>query len=77
MTKRTFQERFYNHISYVRSKKLDERSGKHFTKEGHTLDDMQGVILEKVHSKNPATLKIREQYYIDHFDTFRKGLNRE
>ena len=76
-TKRSYQERKYNHICYIRSKKTDEVSGKHFCQKDHTIHDMKGLLIEKVHSRNPVTLKFREHYYINKFDTFRNGLNRE
>ena len=76
-TKRTFLDRYYNHISYVRQGKLKEPSGKHFNKPGHNLEHMKGLLIERVRSNDPVTLKMREEYYIDKFDTFRNGLNKE
>ena len=70
-------ERYYNHISYVRQKKSTETAGKHFNKPCHKLEHMRGLMIEEVRSNDPMTLKIREQYYIDKFDTYQNGLNRE
>ena len=76
-TKRSVQERHYNHIGYIRYNNLGEVSGKHFNQPNHHQHNMKGLLLEKVHSKNPITLKVREKFYINKFDTFDKGLNRE
>ena len=77
MTKRSFLERYYNHISYIRQKKLNEPAGKHFNLKGHGLQHMKGLLIENVRSNDPLILKIREEFYIDRFDTFQNGLNRE
>ena len=76
-TKRTFQDRHYNHICYIRYKNMGEVSGKHFNQENHNQHHMKGLLLEKVHSKNPIVLKAREKHYINKFNTYEKGLNRE
>ena len=39
--------------------------------------DMLGLLIERVRSRNPTTLNIREQFYINKLDTFEHWLNRE
>ena len=41
------------------------------------VSNIEGLVIEKVKSKDPFVLKEREQMYIRKFDTFKNGLNRE
>ena len=49
----------------------------HFNIPGHSVADIEGIVLEKVRSEDPFILKTREHYYIQKFDSFRNGLNKE
>ena len=76
-TIQTFQKRFSQHIGYIKSNNVNEPSGSHFTLSGHSVADIEGLVLEQVRSKDPFILKRREHFYIRKFDSFRNGLNRE
>ena len=55
-----------------------EASGAHFNlTPGHNVSDMQGLVLEKVMSKDPHVLAARERLLISKFNTYRRGLNRQ
>ena len=73
----SFQQRFSQHRDYVKRGIVTEASGEHFSLPGHSVADMQGLVLEKVKSKDPFVLKAREHFFIQKFDSYRKGLNRE
>ena len=77
LTRRPFKTRLAEHKQYVRSKLLDKPSGFHFNKAGHNLSHLNGLVLEKVTSGDPFVLRAREYLYIQKFDTYRNGLNKE
>ena len=51
---------------------LDKPSGFHFNQ-----PSLAGLVLEPVKSPDPFVLKAREFYYIQIFDTYNNGLNKE
>ena len=61
----------------VRSEILEEPSGFHFNQQGHDLSHFAGLVLEHVKSRDPFVLRAREYLYIQKFDTYRNGLNKE
>ena len=75
-TKRKFQIRFSEHRDYAKSLKINEPSGEHFNKSGHSVHNLKGMVLEKVKSTDPFVLKIREARLIRKFDTYHHGLNK-
>ena len=77
MTTRKFQIRFSEHLGYIKSDKCSEPSGEHFCLPGHTLSDIQGLVLEQVTNKNPYILRAREELLIQKFDSYKHGLNKE
>ena len=56
---------------------LDTLSGSHFNQPGHNLSHLAGLVLEKVKSADPFVLRAREFLYIQKFDSYRNGLNKE
>ena len=76
-TTQTFQKRFSQHRDYVKQGMLSEPSGQHFNLPGHSVSDMEGLVIEQVNNKDPFILKAREHHYIRMFDTYRNGLNKE
>ena len=76
-TKRKFKDRLAEHRDYPKRDVLTEPSGMHFTKRGHNVSHLRGLVLEKVRSRDPFILKTREHLLIKKFDTFRHGLNQE
>ena len=49
---RQFKKRFAEHRDIT-----DQPSGEHFTKSGHSVHDLEGLLIEKVHSKDPFVLQ--------------------
>ena len=76
-TKRSFKARYSEHRDYIKSDNLDEASGLHFNKPGHSVSDMKEIVIEKVKSKDPFVLDQREHLFIKRFDTYKNGLNEE
>ena len=76
-TKRKFKNRLTEHRDYPKRDILTEPSGCHFTKRGHNVSNLKGLVLEKVRRSDPFMLKSRENLLIQKFDTFRHGLNQE
>ena len=76
-TRKTFQQRFSQHRDYVKREILTEPSGEHFNLPGHSISDIEGLVIEQVKDKDPFILKSREHMLIQKFDTFRNGLNKE
>ena len=76
-TKRKFKDRLAEHRDYPKRDVVREPSGSHFTKRGHNVSDLKGLVLEQVRSRDPFILKSREHMLIQKFDTFRNGLNQE
>ena len=60
-TSRTLQERFSEHLGYVKNKQLNKATGEHFNSKGHNQSDMKICILEKVHSNSDQVRKQREK----------------
>ena len=77
LSTRKFQLRFSEHLGYVKSDKLTEPSGEHFNMPGHSIHDMEGIVLEAVRSNDPYVLRAREALLIQKFNSFRMGLNKE
>ena len=59
------------------SEKLEEPAGNHFNEGTHSVANMTGCVLESVRSQDKYVLSVRETMYIQKFDTFRNGLNKE
>ena len=74
---RSFQERMAEHRDYAKRGILTEPAGDHFNTPGHSVSDLRGCILEKVKSRDKFVLASREHFYIQKFDTYRNGLNKE
>ena len=76
-TVQTFQKRFSQHRDYVKRNIQTEPAGEHFSLPGHSVSDIEGIVIEKVRNSDPFVLKSCEHYYIRKFDSYRNGLNRE
>ena len=78
MTSRSFKTRMSEHRDYPKRDIDTEPSGQHFTKRGHNVSDMRGLVLEEVKSKDPFVLRAQESILIKKkFNTYRHGLNNE
>ena len=75
-TKRKFKDRLSEHRYYLRYD-VTTPSGSHFTKHGHNVSHLKGLVLEKVKSRDPQVLRRKEHQMIKKFDTFKHGLNQE
>ena len=73
MTSCPFRTRMSEHRDYPKRDIDTEPSGQHFTKRGHNVSDMKGLVLEEVRSKDPFVLRARESILIKKFDTFRNA----
>ena len=74
-TKRKLKERLDEHRKYVRND-VQNATGEHFNKPGHSESNMNITAIEKVKVNDPNYRKEREQFYIRLFNTFYNGLNR-
>ena len=77
LSSRKFQFRFSEHIGYIKSDKFTEPSGEHFNLPGHSLHDIEGLVLEKFRSSNPFVIRARETILIQNYYCYRNGLNKE
>ena len=76
-TKRRFCDRFSEHKSYVSSKKLEQACGSHFNQQGHKIEDMLPVIIEKVLPNNDDFLRLkREKFWINRYQSVEFGANK-
>ena len=75
-SERPLKIRFSEHKGYVENNKLNEATGEHFNKKGHSSSDMMITILEKVKSNDEIYRKEREKYHIRIFNTYYKGMNK-
>ena len=76
-TSRTLQERFVEHLGYVRNKLLNKATGEHSNIKGHNKSDIKNSILEKLYSNSDQLRKQREKKFITKFNTKYKGMNRK
>ena len=76
-TSRSLQERFSEHLGYVKNKHLNKVTGEHFNLKGHNHSDMKISIMEKLHSNSDQYRKQREKMFITKFNTKYKGMNRK
>ena len=75
-TQRTLQERFSEHLGYVKNKQNNKVTGEHFNSKGHSQSDMKITIVEKLHNNSILFRKQREKMYISKFNSKYKGMNR-
>ena len=73
-SKRRFKDRLSEHRDYVKRDVTSEPSGGHFSKRGHDVSHLKGLVLEQVRNSDPFILKTREHLLIQKFDTFRTSL---
>ena len=71
-----FSTRMGQHRNYVTKKQIEKATGEHFNSRGHRLSDFECTIIEKIYSKDPMYLSVREEFWIRKFNTKYKGLNR-
>ena len=69
-------DRISDHIGYIKNMKLETLTGEHFNKKGHSLSDLEVLILEQVPSQDPLYRKERDGYLIRTFYSFYHGMNK-
>ena len=65
------------HRGYVNNRNLNQPTGYHFNQPGHSISDMRITVLEKVKHKDELYRREREKYFINKFDTFKNGMNKQ
>ena len=73
-TEQNYFDKLCEDIGYIRCKKTDKATGRHFNQTGHSLANMRALILEKVKSPDLQYRK-RETYHIRQFNAFDCGPN--
>ena len=76
-TGRQFKYRIADHKGYVKNQVTSQPIGAHFNLPGHCLAHMQTTVLEQVKYRDETYRIEREKYFINKFNTFYNGLNRE
>ena len=76
-TGRFLRSRLSDHRGYVSNKATDKATGDHFNLPGHSLSNMTVRVLEQVKIRDSSYRKEREKYFINLFDTYNNGLNRQ
>ena len=76
-TKRIIKFRIAEHWANVTNQVLNRATGSHFNLPGHSLADLKFTILEQVKYQDEDYRREREFYFINKFNTFYQGINRE
>ena len=69
--------RLSDHRGYINIKVVNLTTGDHFNQPGHSLANLKVSILEQVRIEDDSYRREREKYFINKFNTFYNGLNRE
>ena len=72
-TRRYLKSRLDDHRGYVNNQ-IDKATGSHNNQPGHSLANLQILILEQVQKRSNAYRKEREEYFIKKFNTVHSGL---
>ena len=56
-TERQLKERLTEHKTYINNKMLNKPTGEHFNLPGHSISDMEGLVIEQVNNKDPFILE--------------------
>ena len=75
-TERMLKDRFSEHKGYVNTKNQSKTTGMHFNQKGHSVNNMEITIIEKVYNQDPLLRQQREKMFIQKFNTKYKGLNK-
>ena len=76
-TGRILRHRLADHRGYVVNNTTTISTGAHFNLPVHSLSNMRIIILEQVRKSDISYRKERERYFINKFDTFNRGMNRQ
>lgn len=64
-------------MGYITNQVISRATGAHFNLPGHSLADLKFTILEQVRYNDEEYRREREKYFINKFNTFYHGINRE
>ena len=56
---------------------MEQATGEHFNLPGHNISNMKVTIVERVKKNDDQYRKEREKYFINKFNTFYRGINRQ
>ena len=77
-TSRKAIDRYYQHRSYVSTKKMETPAGQHFNSRGHSVEDLQMLPFERVRPANrPYVRKSREKLWINLYQAVQHGENKQ
>ena len=69
--------RLSDHRGYVNNFKVDQPTGDHFNQPGHSLSNLTITIIEKVKKEDKVYREQRESYFINKFNTYYEGMNKQ
>ena len=75
-SERNLRDRISEHKTYIRTNKLNQPTGEHFNRPGHSLANLKITILEKMKTDSTLYRKERESYLIRKFDSYNRGMNK-
>ena len=73
--KNSAEQRWAEHLCYVRNQRLDQATRAHFNLLGHNIGHMTFSILEKINNNNPQYRKARKSHLIEKFNLQNVGMN--
>ena len=76
-TKRQLKYRISDHKTYIKSENMEQTTREHFNLPGHNISNMKVTIVERVKKNDDQYRKEREKYFINKFNTFYRGINRQ
>ena len=74
-TKRMLRSTVAEHRDYVSKGETDQSTGAHFNKPGHSLADLS--VNKHTRGRGTEYRKEREHYFIQRFDTYHRGMNKQ
>ena len=69
--------RVAEHCGYFSQGETDKPVGAHFIKSGHSLADLRVSVIEHTRGRITEYRKERELYFIQIFDTYPCGMNKQ
>ena len=76
-SERSLKDRISEHKGYIKNMHLKKATGAHFNEKGHGLQHMKVTIIEKVKKMGEIYRKEREKFFIQKFNTYHMGMNRQ
>ena len=69
--------RIADHKKYIRNENTEQATGAHFNLPGHSMSNLKVTMIERMKKEDDQYRKECEKYYINKFDTFYKGINKQ